>query len=247
LKACSRALIAAAFALTANASQASTFNIVVNFGGGFSTSQQSIFSQAEVYWESLITGYQAGISIPQLVLGTAVVVEDGLFGGLAYAGPTAGTLQSGYVLPTAGMMFFDTADLEWLESGGLLLDVIKHEMAHAMGFGTLWTHNGVYVDGSGQYTGANALAAYRAEFDAGAAFVPVDGSDGHWSESWAGGPLELMTPYLQNTNFISNTTIQSFVDIGYSTTPVPLPAGAVLLTGGLGVLGAVGARRRRAK
>jgi hypothetical protein len=106
LKAYSQALMAAAFALTANASQAATFNIVVDFGVGFSTSQQSIFSQAEAYWESVITGYQAGISIPQLVLGTEIVVDDGQFGGLAYAGPTVGTLQSGYVLPTAGMMFF---------------------------------------------------------------------------------------------------------------------------------------------
>jgi hypothetical protein len=138
-----------------------------------------------------------------------------------------------------------------LELNGSFLDVIKHEMAHVMGFGTTWTDNGVCVDESGQFTGANALAAYRAEFAPGANFVPVDivsgqgTRNGHWAENWAGGPFDLMTGFLNTPTFTSNTTIQSFVDIGYSTAPVPLPAGAVLLLGGLGIMGAVGARRRR--
>lgn len=251
MKTHTRALIAAVLTLTATASQAATFNIQVNFGGGLTPTQQSIFSQAEAYWESVITGYQAGISIPALVISAAGVAIDGVSGILGSAGPTFGTLQGGYVLPTAGAMEFDTADLGALEVSGELLDVILHEMAHVMGFGTTWTLNGVYIDDTGRFTGANALAAYRAEFDPGAAFVPVDivsgagTRNGHWDEGWAGGPLDLMTGFLNSPTFISNTTIQSFADIGYST--VPLPAGAGLLLGGLGVMGAVGARRRRAK
>ena len=247
----SKALIAASFALAATASQAATFDIQVAFGGGLTPTQQSVFSQAEAYWESVITGYQAGISIPALVISAAGVAIDGVSGILGSAGPTFGTFQGGYVLPTAGVMEFDTADLGALEVSGELLDVILHEMAHVMGFGTTWTNNNVYVTESGRFTGANALAAYRAEFDPTANFVPVDivsgagTRNGHWAETWAGGPLDLMTGFLDTPTFISNTTIQSFVDIGYSTAQVPLPAGAVLLLGGLGILGAVGARRRR--
>ena len=57
---------------------------------------------------------------------------------------------------------------------------------------------------------------------------------------WAGGPNALMTGYLGSDNFISDTTVQSFVDIGY----VPEPSTAVLVGLGLSCLGAQ--RRRRA-
>ena len=144
-------------------------------------------------------------------------------------------------------MEFDTADLNWLESNGSLLDVIVHEMAHVIGFGTLWEWNGVYTSGTGQYTGPAGLAAYRAEFDPTAAFVPVElhggpgTANGHWDEDWAGGSNALMTGYLGSGNFISDTTVQSFVDIGY----VLEPSTAVLV--GLGLVGfcARGQRRKR--
>ena len=250
----SRALIAAALALTATAAQATTFNIVVTFGGGLTSSQQSIFAQAEAFWESVITGYRPRISIPALAISAVGVAMDGAGGVLGSAGPSAVTRLNGFFLPTAGEMEFDTADLTTMENNGSLLAVIQHEMAHVMGFGTLWTSNSVYVNNSGQFTGASALAAYRAEFDPSALFVPVDivsgpgTRNGHWSETWAGGGRELMTGFLDTPTFVSNTTIRSFADIGYTTVSlaiIPLPAGAVLLLGGLGVLGAVGARRRR--
>jgi hypothetical protein len=151
-------------------------------------------------------------------------------------------------------MQFDTADLNQMEANGTLSSVILHEMAHVMGFGTLWELNNVYVDGTGRYTGANALAAYRTEFNQpGATFVPVElggGSgtaNGHWDEvdNGAGNTgrvsalgdirFELMTGWLNTPSYISETTVQSFVDIGFvtavpePTTLLSLASGALLL------------------
>ena len=232
--------------LGSGAARANTLDINVIFGGGLTPSQQAIFGEAETVWEGFLGGYQSGISIASLDINAAGVAIDGVGGTLGRAGPTWGVFQGGYYLSTVGLMEFDSADLSWLESNGSLLDVIVHEMAHVIGFGTLWEWNGVYVSDSGQYTGAAGLAAYRAEFDPLAAFVPVElhggpgTANGHWDEDWAGGSNALMTGYLGSGNFISDTTVQSFVDIGY----VPEPSTAVLVGLGLACLGAQ--RRRRA-
>ncbi len=106
-------------------------------------------------------------------------------------------------------------------------------MAHVIGYGTLWDTDSlgrqfdgtqsVYKDGSGQYTGVYALSIYQQEFDPNATFIPVelDGgsgtADGHWDESWAGGSEEVLTGYLGSNSFISDTSIASFADIGYTT------------------------------
>lgn len=217
--------------------QATPFNINVIFGGGLTPSQQAVFTQAETTWEGLIPGYQTGISIPSLDINASGVAIDGVGGTLGQAGPSWGVFQGGFNISTVGLMEFDSDDVTWLENTGRLLDVILHEMAHVMGFGTLWEWNGVYVSETGQYTGAAALAAYQLEFDPMAAFVPVelDGgagtANGHWDESWAGGSNALMTGYLGASNAITETTVASFMDIGY----VPEPNTALLV--GLGLAG----------
>lgn len=214
-----------------------TFDITVNFvGSGLTASQQAIFSQVEALWESLLSGYQPGITITGVTIDASAVAIDGVGGILGQAGPTTGVNQAGFTLATTGTMQFDTADLAAMETGGTLDDVIAHEMAHVLGFGTLWEDNGVYTDGTGQYTGANALAAWIAEFgQTGATFVPVElggGSgtaNGHWNEVDGGGGLtgitdslghdmrnELMTGWLNTPSFISDTTLGQFVDIGFT-------------------------------
>jgi hypothetical protein len=76
-------------------------------------------------------------------------------------------------------------------------ELLAHETGHVLGVGTLWEANGVYMNNTFQYTGAHALAAYRAEFDAGAAFVPVEnaGADpgtpnAHWDQLMRSSPQE---------------------------------------------------------
>ena len=256
------ALIASVGFLAAGSARALPLDINVVFGGGLTASQQTIFSQAEATWEGLLTGYQPGITLTEGTINAAGAAIDGVGGILGSAGPEFGTAQGGFILTTSGSMQFDTADLASLESGGWLEAVILHEMAHVLGLGTLWTWNGVYLTGSGQYTGAYGLAAYQTEFSQpGATYVPVElgggggTANGHWNEVNYGAGLtgitdgegrdmrnELMTGWLNSPTFISQTTVQSFRDLGF--TVVPEPSTALLLAAGLLTLGFARSGRR---
>ncbi|MCG6938101.1 MAG: peptidase, partial [Gammaproteobacteria bacterium] len=230
---------------------------------GLTTSQASFFTQAQSFWESVLIGYKPGINIPGITINAAGAAIDGVGGTLGQAGPAFVTNQGGFTLTTEGNMTFDSADLANLETNGSLEDVILHEMAHVLGFGTLWTANSVYVNGSGQYTGTNGLAMWQTEFNQpGATFVPVElgGSagtaNGHWDENNGGAGLtgvtdgsgndmrnELMTGWLNTPAFISNTTKMSFMDIGYDVAIVPLPAAMWLFASGSGVFFGIAFRR----
>ena len=259
---------AAALSTVALSSHAG-FDITLNYSGP--SQYQSYFTQAESFWESVITGYQSGISLTGLTISASIGSIDGQWGTLGYAGPTSAVYQGGYALATAGTMVFDSADMSYMVSSGNFANVIKHEMAHVLGIGTLWEYNGVYTEGSGQYTGAAGVAAYQSEFNqAGATYIPVElgggagTANGHWNEvdngSGATGIVdrqgrdmrdELMTGWMNPSSFVSNTTIASLQDIGFTvnlngTTPaaaVPEPETALLFALGLPLL--AWARQRR--
>ncbi len=239
--------------LPASSARAVPFDITIVFGGGLSPSQEAIFAQAESTWEFLITGYAPGVTVSGLTINASGVTVDGPGGILGSAGPTLGQWDSGILYATEGGMQFDSADLLSMETGNTLEAVILHEMAHVIGFGTLWDYNGLY-DGSGNYTGFYGVSAYQTEFgQAGAASIPVELSGGagtaggHWDESYGGGSNtgitnpdgidmrhELMTGWLNAPTFISRTTIQQFRDLGY--TVIPEPGTALLLISGLAAL-----------
>ncbi len=218
----------------------SNFDITLRFGGGLTPSQEAIFDMAASRWESIIIGDIPDVISPlvgyvdDVMIDASGVFIDGPGGILGQAGPQE--FRNVSFLPDYGIMQFDTADLADMQASGQLLDVITHEMAHVLGFGTIWTNLGVYVNGSGQYTGAAALAAYQSEFvgQQNATFVPVElgggpgTADGHWNEVDGGaGPtgivdtqgrdmeFELMTGWLNSPTFISQTTAYQFQDLGY--------------------------------
>ena len=220
---------------------------------------KSAFTNAVTFWETNITGYRAPANwgMNGITIDASVEYIDGQYGILGSAGPsyvTYGTTTlagdsaaSRVCYSTAGGMTFDSADVDMMIGNGTWEEVIRHEMAHVIGFGTLWgidiggnIYNDFYVDGSGEYTGAAGLAAYQAEFDPDATFVPVElggGSgtaNGHWDEVDGGAGLtgiatasgddmrnELMTGWLNSPSFLSNTTLGQFYDLGYTVIPEP--------------------------
>lgn len=237
-------------ALWGSIASASTFGISVNYTGN--AIYESFFLDAVSEVTSFVTGRQTPVELGDLVISASVLTIDGAGGILGQASPTQGAITGGFTYATQGFMEFDAADVGSLVNAGTFDDVVLHEMLHVIGLGPLWVANGVYVNGTGQYTGAAGLAAYQAEFNPAASFIPVDTTSGpgtanlHWDEDlFENDPAtfsdEIMTGFLNGPTYISETTRQSFIDIGYevasaSVAPVPLPAsgGGALL--GLGAL-----------
>jgi hypothetical protein len=180
------------------------FDIVVNFVTSVTASQEQAFLDAEQFWESQVFGYRTAnlassvqsVGGGQLTIDASIVPIDGDFGILGQAGATAavndGVDGSGFLVSTEGIMEFDVADVLRLEQSNLFDEVVKHEMAHVMGFSDFFWDFAGATDDSGTdttYTGAHGLAAYQQEFDPLATFVPVEENGGpgtayaHWDEA----------------------------------------------------------------
>lgn len=207
---------------------AGKFDIQVVFTGGLTASQQAVFVAAEQRWERIITGDIPNFAVPgfgtvdDLVIQASGTAIDGSGGVLGQAGPDV--LRPVSFLPAKGTMQFDSADLADMESSGDLYDVILHEMAHVLGFGTIWTNLNLLVPASGgsdpRFIGAKARLEYNAIFGVNQSGVPVEAgggsgtADAHWRESIFTD--ELMTGFISGTTRpISRVTIAQFADLGY--------------------------------
>ena len=167
----------------------------------------------------------------QVLDDVVIFVDIGFIDGqgetLGQAGPCftrAGSNQTMF-----GIMQFDEADLVQIEAGGQLEGLILHEMGHVLGIGTHWKRadllqNPSLPDNSGadtHFIGPNALIAF--DNIGGGSFVgskvPVENEagegsgDSHWRETTM--DTELMTPFLDLLNPLSEVTIASLKDLGY--------------------------------
>jgi hypothetical protein len=216
------------------------------------------FQLAANRWSELITGDLPDVAldlpagacgegspaIQQTVDDLAIfaVVEpiDGDFNILGSAGPCQ--IRSGSRLPVLGRMRFDVADLERIEQGGTLIDLILHEMGHVLGIGTLWSSAGLLVNPSTaggavrdtHFNGALTIAAFDqvgGDSYTGGEKVPVENTggggtvNGHWRESVF--DTELMTGFLDSRpgvnpqNPLSIVTTASLGDLGYVIDDTP--------------------------
>jgi len=153
---------------------------------------------------------------------------DGQGGTLGQAGPCA-VRGAGSNQTMFGRMEFDEADLVQVEAQGQLEGLILHEMGHVLGIGTHWNRaellrNPSLPDNPGadtHFVGPNALIAF--DNIGGGNFVgskvPVENEagqgsgDSHWRETTM--DTELMTPFLDLLNPLSEVTIASLKDLGY--------------------------------
>jgi len=128
-------------------------------------------------------------------------------------------------IPLLGVMSLNSTTLASLTQNGMLDDVIKHEMAHLLGFGTVWDLDSLVQDSTTQdpwFSGPGARAAFRRALPTYTdSIVPVEASGGagtslsHWRETVMTN--ELMTGFLNpGPNPLSATTIESMADLGYT-------------------------------
>jgi hypothetical protein len=217
--------------VSASLTGASKFDISLHYSdSSLSSAQRSIFSAAARRWSGVVVGdlpdvTSDGIAIDDLYVDVAARDIDGRGGVLAQASPSAFREGAGNSsgLPYRGFIEVDVADLAALTSGNQLLTVVTHEMAHVLGFGTVWEQDGLLKDPGGsnpRFTGPVATAQYNAIFGRSDAAVPVENSGGpgthdeHWRESAFGN--ELMTGFVDDgANPISRVTVGSLADIGY--------------------------------
>lgn len=111
-------------------SNAGLLTIEIDNLGGISQSQASIFDEAILVWGSLLTGIQSTFDLTLNIAaqGTPIDCVNGI---LASAGPSYAVVDTGLVFAYAseGIMTFDSADLDVLESTGDLFATVFHEMA----------------------------------------------------------------------------------------------------------------------
>ena len=213
------------------------YDIKIDFKGtGWTDSFKKAFTDAADYFTKAITADIGGgklynnIYVDDLYMTAELKTIDGTGGILGQSGPT--TIWSTSEFTEAGLMQFDTADALNYLNKGLWDDIITHEMMHVLGFGTLWNYGAnPLVPTAGQYIGKEGLAAYQAAGHPGAAFIPVQTSGGagtagaHWAESALGN--ELMTPYINSTNYLSSFSVMSLADLGYNVQPLAWPGNPI--------------------
>ncbi|MGC4033987.1 MAG: leishmanolysin-related zinc metalloendopeptidase [Tepidisphaeraceae bacterium] len=123
-------------------------------------------------------------------------------------------------------MEFDEADIQGMIDDGTFVDTVTHEMAHVLGFGTVWSALGL-ISGEGgdtpTFTGRLATAAYNKLFGGDESGVPVEsgGGDGTADSHWPEDSFveEMMTGYAADPGLvvpISTVTVAQFADLGYT-------------------------------
>ena len=247
-------------AVTNIVKEAAGFQIDISFSGNVSDKTKVAAREAADKWQNVITGDLPAVVIDgeyiddfKLVVREEAV--DGLYGALAYAGPTR-TYSNGQQLiqkrgssntSYGGTAVVDIADRDNTQ----IKDIMVHELGHALGVGPFWTLEyirssfkplglvkNLFTD-SPIYVGRYALAEYR-KLAPGAIGVPLESGGGggtraaHWSEAVFGN--ELMTGYLSSTMPLSRVTLGALQDLGYSVNyakadPFALPKPTVAAAG----------------
>jgi hypothetical protein len=231
----------ATYAITISTVPASAFNLWISFEGGALPPPNAVdaLDAALARWEEIVFGDVGDVTYPSsgLTPATCSLVDASLLNGAfiddyvvlmaiaPFDGP-GGTLARGgpcgygrASLPAAisGQMQLDEADVS-AASPSYLETIVWHEIAHALGIGTLWPD---FLSDSGtndpRFIGTNGNTEWRAlgtSFDG----VPLEPNiEAHWSEGWFDS--EIMTPISEGpfgAAPISRVTIGALIDLGWT-------------------------------
>jgi len=163
-----------------------------------------------------------GGAVDDILILVNITPIDGPARTLAQAGPCG---IRGNDLPFVGILTFDSDDLVGVIGTDWLTEIIVHEMAHVLGYGSLWELVGLITGAGGadpRYTGSAAVAAWQALGGTGS--VPVEGTpagpgtaDSHWRETTF--DEELLTGFAEPVGVnqpLSAMSVASFSDLGYA-------------------------------
>jgi hypothetical protein len=229
----------------------STYDIEIRYVTEPSSSQQAIFDDAEDRWESIIIGDLADVevsvagdycggdepaiaeTIDDIIIWVDVSAIDGAGGILGSAGPCL--VRNADSLTITGLMRFDSADIDDMETNGTLDEVILHEMGHVLGIGTLWDDfdflsfagNSVFCSSvtafttDPTFTGPLGIAEYNNLGGVGDVPVEEGGGSGTKCAHIDEGVFdqELMTGYIESvetTMPLSLLTVEMLEDLGYA-------------------------------
>jgi hypothetical protein len=215
-----------------------SMDIVVRPIGSLGTSATAAFADAAARWEQVvhrgITDVSASVAadtcadgaapiagtIDDLLIDAEVAPIDGVGGVLGQAGPCL--VHTGDGLTRVGVMRFDSADVAQMDGLGILDEVVRHEMGHVLGFGTLWGGTPL-LRGSGtadpRYGGPAGTAEWSELGGTGRPPLEADGGTGtaeaHWAEATFGP--ELMTGWIEGSAAmpLSRMSIAALADLGY--------------------------------
>ena len=230
------------------------YDIDLVFVSSGTSSQNEIVEEAIGVWESIILAGLSDIDfsenpspadectpvindvIDDLRVYVTIDSIDGQGGVLGSSGPchvrVIPFLDDRVTSVLTGRILLDEADVAILESRGLLKETMVHEIAHVIGFGTIWDDFGLLANPSvggspnadTHFTGPLTIAAFDAaggDGYTGGARVPVHSgglrgqADGHWRLSVFGN--ELMAPFISTDgSVLSAISIESFADLGFS-------------------------------
>ena len=238
-------------------SGADPFNIELVFVDDFTDARKDLMQQAARRFEGIIThglpdvdfssnGYEFVADEGRVTREVGDIVDDlRIFVLKTHYGGPAGLGGPLYVrsgnptgLPAVGVISIDSpflarlgAESLWQEER-LARDLMLHEIAHVLGFGTLWREFGLLQEplGDSYFSGELAIQAFNAAGGAPYAGnkVPVEGglfggscgSGSHWNPLVFRGlerkfGAEILEPTIEQAHALSAITIQSLAALGY--------------------------------
>ena len=217
---------------------ADKFDVTIRFASAVTDGQRAAFETAAARWQRLINKDQSAISgsfpanacfpgmpafsgvIDDILIDVQLVPIDGPGKILGAAG--ACFIRTSNGLPVYGIMYFDVADLAFLESYQLLDETVVHEMGHVLGLsGGRWQALGLRSPAPDyRFTGKFGNLQYGEA--GGVGLLPIEDMYGpgtrgsHWRESVLDN--ELMTGFLNlGYNPLSRITAGALRDMGYGT------------------------------